>query len=250
MSANRTQFRGFTLIELLVVISIIALLIGILLPALGAARSAAKSAVCLSNLRQIGIAQAAYEGLYGVFPPSEMPETGPGANWRSVWDYRLLQTVDLGGQVANFNEYIEAVNGNGSPLLCPELEPKGDGSRTRSYAQNSFVDIEGNTSDDLSLQPARKAPGALAWMMQIDTFASGANLNDVLFVGDIGWNTGTENTNGFVLPSYRSATDWTDAAPNVADFRHSNAKNVLFLDLHASSVDESATMGQGLVLID
>ncbi|MEO0476154.1 MAG: DUF1559 domain-containing protein [Planctomycetota bacterium] len=45
--------RAFTLIELLVVISIIALLIAILLPALGAAREAARSTQCKSNLRQL-----------------------------------------------------------------------------------------------------------------------------------------------------------------------------------------------------
>ncbi|MEM6332215.1 MAG: prepilin-type N-terminal cleavage/methylation domain-containing protein [Planctomycetota bacterium] len=50
--------RGFTLIELLVVISIIALLIAILLPALGAARDAARSVQCLSNVR--GLGQAGY----------------------------------------------------------------------------------------------------------------------------------------------------------------------------------------------
>ena len=52
--------RAFTLIELLVVISIIALMIGILLPALGAARGTARGVASLSNLRQIGIALAAY----------------------------------------------------------------------------------------------------------------------------------------------------------------------------------------------
>lgn len=51
---------GFTLIELLVVVAIIALLIAILIPSLSRARERAKTSVCASNLRQIGIAYRLY----------------------------------------------------------------------------------------------------------------------------------------------------------------------------------------------
>lgn len=52
--------RGFTLIELLVVIAILAILAAILFPVFATAKAAAKSGVCLSNLRQLGFAWQMY----------------------------------------------------------------------------------------------------------------------------------------------------------------------------------------------
>src|SRR5437879_9625514 len=60
--------RGFTLIELLVVLAIISVLAAILFPVLAIVRGRARRTVCISNLRQLGMALRMYQQDYEEFP--------------------------------------------------------------------------------------------------------------------------------------------------------------------------------------
>lgn len=88
MAAN-SRNTAFTLIELLVVIAIIALLAAMLLPALGWAKEAGKSAVCKSNLRQIGIALTMYGDDYNHFPYTLNTAS------RDVWFMQISEYLEM-----------------------------------------------------------------------------------------------------------------------------------------------------------
>jgi prepilin-type N-terminal cleavage/methylation domain-containing protein/prepilin-type processing-associated H-X9-DG protein len=92
--------RGFTLIELLVVVAIIAILAGILFPVFARAREKARQTKCLSNLRQIAVAELMYA--------EDHDETLP-----------LAISISPTWQIWTYNELLGPYTRNSDIFKCP-----------------------------------------------------------------------------------------------------------------------------------
>ena len=123
---NRWDFRprqllvGFTLIELLVVVAIIALLVAILLPS--RARDAGRLAVCLSNLRQLGLGFAVYAEDHR----NRLPTLAAPWTWQGTWTRKIAPYMGHPYQT-------QAKQGFGESFMrCPGQPPEA----YRTYGVN------------------------------------------------------------------------------------------------------------------
>lgn len=141
---------SFTLLELLIVVAVLVIMISLLLPALGKARELAKGSACLSNLKQIGLAQAMYSGEQDDFivACTRSSNTDSGMIFSNSWFGVLSGTSNDGSSCSgSFGVKFISTLKRGSydcDFKCP-AEPMpmnwGNGSNTMRFTHYAVGEI-------------------------------------------------------------------------------------------------------------
>lgn len=227
MDLTTTARRAFTLIELLVVIAIIAILAAILFPIFASAKSAAKQAVCLANLKQMGVAMGLYAGDFDDgFPSTGDPYLWVGERFRwPIMPYLALAQRQAGATAPD----PYAAQGDPAVLHCPEDQLSTGLYNSTSYAYSAAFYLPASTIPNLTIR----------------------NLIGGLHTPGLAAQTVTQTSSAVVFPSEKVLiAEWYDSHRHAAGSligwwgtvqpgilpgpdRWTGARNVLFADLHA-----------------
>jgi len=149
MTTTTKTRAGFTLVELLVVMAVIGVLLSLLTPVFVMARRSARQAVCLNNMRQLGLALTmTADDREGCFPREGA--TGGGgranANQRDAWFNLLPATMREPGLAQLATNRCPPRERQRSILVCPEFRlrhlatPPATNDVVFCYGYNLWID--------------------------------------------------------------------------------------------------------------
>lgn len=244
---NKPVKRAFTLIELLVVIAIIAILAAILFPVFAQAKNAAKGAVCLSNMKQIGLAAALYVGdSDSQYFPCSIYSPLPGFAPQQMWiGYDNNNAPNSGGFFGDVTQ--PAVNPIRPGLIDPYLKsedvkrcPNKPRDSQTALALNGFR--AGYPSPYYTTNPAA-LDQEYGPSMANSTVVAGVAVSTGVNESEIQEPSGTlllwEHKAYVPLCNFLQGSDWFNSPPNIQslrdhfDFLHNSGTNSLWTDSHA-----------------